>query len=902
MAKKTGHYTATPTVIADARAASGRKLQFFQSDGEGVFASKETEEMLMTEKVRHLWGAPYDSNTNPFVERARRTVFEGTCTSLLRSGAPSNFWGEAENHKIFTINVLPAFKDPDTEGLFLSRKNLLEGNKRKFNLEHLMAFGTAATCYVPVKGRKDGKSPSQRRFFRGAIVGYAENTPAYRVWDLAAKTIRTVSYNFTITHEGFYPFKDKTNWTPDFKTLPVSFFPTEDGILDAEEWAAFGFDEEDATEVLSRIPVVPTSRTDSVWTPGVTVHEDPDPVPVDEKHMDTEPVVVVHTPALPDASHGYDLRERRPLPPEPPRYRIAPTSNFMRVDPLADKLLPSAPEDKPVCVPPPKTLREAMLSPWWPQYKEAAKVEIEGHEKNGTWELVPISDVPKGRNILRGKFVFDDKRGENGKIVRYKARFVAMGFTQKYGVDYSETFAAVVISKSFRMMLVILNEDPTYEMEHWDVKMAFTKASVEEELYMHQPEGFEKKQDQKCLYVCRLRKALYGLKQSARNWQQLVRDIFHESGFVCFLTDPCLFFTKRGDAWCLVAVHVDDIFPLYNQSGKLLRDEIFSNFQKYVEIDSLGAISWALKTHIQRDRQKGIIKISQDLFATEFLDSKGVKASAAVSTPTVTSGPDLVMEDSDVLDEELKDFNFQSEIGSLWWLANISRPDIFYAVHRCSKWQNKPSRKLWRWLLQIKRYLVGTISLGIIYQRSTNTTPLLSGFVDAAFAAEDGSRSRLGWFYMFKGNLISWTSENPKRIMTSSTEVECRGLSQFAKENLWQRQLQLELGLYELQGPTTIYEDNTASITMSLNPGVPHKRSKHFGIEWAMFKEAVELGEVLPVYIKTEEQPADMLTKPLAVKKFEFFRDRVMGDAKLQLHFGPIKASVAQLHVLVEGN
>ena len=81
--------------------------------------------------------APHDSNTNPFVERARRTIFEGTSTALIRSGAPSNFWGEAENHKVFTLNVIPAFEDPEEKGKFLSRKNRLEGHKRPFNLEHL---------------------------------------------------------------------------------------------------------------------------------------------------------------------------------------------------------------------------------------------------------------------------------------------------------------------------------------------------------------------------------------------------------------------------------------------------------------------------------------------------------------------------------------------------------------------------------------------------------------------------------------------------------------------------------------------------------------------------------------------------------------------------------------------
>src|SRR6185437_7049039 len=67
------------------------------------------------------------------------------------------------------------------------------------------------------------------------------------------------------------------------------------------------------------------------------------------------------------------------------------------------------PEDKPSHIPPPTTLGEAKKSPWWPQYRKAAEEEIKGLEDNGTWSLVPISSVPRGKSILRGKFVFDDK-------------------------------------------------------------------------------------------------------------------------------------------------------------------------------------------------------------------------------------------------------------------------------------------------------------------------------------------------------------------------------------------------------------------------------------------------------------------------------------------------------------
>jgi len=247
MKKKIGHYEALQQIIADSKAASGKSLQYFQSDGEGVFVAERTTEILLAEKIRHLWGAPNDSNTNPFIERARRTVFEGTCTSLIRSGAPSNMWGEAENHKIFTMNVIPSVEDPDKKGTFVSKKNLLEGNRRPYNLKHLMAFGTAATCYIPIPNREGGKTPGQKRFFHGAIMGYADNMPAYRVWDFKSKCVRQVSFNFTVAHEGFYGFKDKTIWTGPDEKLPELFYPTDDV-------SAFDFDDEDRWEAEKKFP------------------------------------------------------------------------------------------------------------------------------------------------------------------------------------------------------------------------------------------------------------------------------------------------------------------------------------------------------------------------------------------------------------------------------------------------------------------------------------------------------------------------------------------------------------------------------------------------------------------------------------------------------------------------
>ena len=559
-----------------------------------------------------------------------------------------------------------------------------------------------------------------------------------------------------------------------------------------------------------------------------------------------------------------------------------PAAKFSTVESI-----PEATPQKPMEILPPKTLWEAKMCPWWSDYRKAMQIEYDGHLKAGTWEEVPLASLPKSRNILRSKWVFDDKRDERGRMLKFKARLVAMGCTQREGEDFKETFAGVVVAKSFRIMLAILALSPSHNMEHWDIRMAFTTAPLSDENFMHPPECFDAKKG----VVLRLRKSLYGLRQAARNFTCFLRESFVNSSFLSLPADPCVYLSRINEGgWCLACTHVDDIFCLFNTEGRKCRDKLFAEICSRVEMENLGAVSWALKTHILRDRAAGIVKISQEAYTLGLLKKKGLEPSPSGQNSVVPTFDREVLTKKEEDKYQLREVSeYQSDIGSLWWLAQISRPDIFYAVHRAAKMVQSPSKLLTARLQQIFLYLSHTPKLGLVYTvptfaESKLSLGPLSGYADAAFATEGESLSRVAYVFSFFGNTVSWSSENPKRVMTSSTEAECRALYHICKENAWHRQLQVELGLYELSS-TIVYEDNTSSIALAKAEGTPHKKSKHYGVEWAYVKECVQQKEVDLVHVPTTHQAADILTKHLPAKQFKFLREIMMGADDLQDHW-----------------
>ena len=133
--------------------------------------------------------------------------------------------------------------------------------------------------------------------------------------------------------------------------------------------------------------------------------------------------------------------------------------------------------------------------------------------KNDVWDVVPR---PEGKSVVTSKWIYKIKHAANGIIEKYKARFVARGFSQKEEIDYEETFAPVARYTTIRSVLA-LAVVMKWKINQMDVKTAFLNGVLEEEVYVEQPLGFETHDRES--HVCKLKKALYGLKYA----QDLVR-------------------------------------------------------------------------------------------------------------------------------------------------------------------------------------------------------------------------------------------------------------------------------------------------------------------------------------------------------------------------------------------
>ena len=506
------------------------------------------------------------------------------------------------------------------------------------------------------------------------------------------------------------------------------------------------------------------------------------------------------------------------------------------------------------------TYQQAMKSEDADKWMKALKDEMNSLDENSTWTLV---DLPAGRNVIGCRWVLKIKTDEQGKLSRYKARLVAKGYSQIEGLDYDETFAPVVKHTTIRAILTISNH---YQMDvqQMDVKTAFLNGKLREDIFMEQPPGFEKEEEKH--KVCKLHKSLYGLKQASRQWNLVLHNTFINDGFKRLQADHCVYTKMIENDMIIVAIYVDDLIIASNNSNLMKQTKLLltSNFK----MTDLGKLKYCLGWEIIMDPESQILGISQTKYIKEVLSRFGMEESKPCKTPAETT---LKLKRED----ESKSITcpYKEAIGSLMFASIGTRPDITAAVGIVSRFQVNPQLTHWTAVKRILRYLKGTSEMGITFRKTADKLTL-TGYADADWAGDlDDRKSTSGYVFMLGGGPISWKSRKQQSVALSSTEAEYLAMSDATTEAIWLRGLLDELGQTQLE-PTVIHEDNQGSIALSKNPE-KHSRMKHIDIRYHFIREKVTSKEIIPSYINTKEQLADILTKPIPKDQFEKLREEL---------------------------
>ena len=511
--------------------------------------------------------------------------------------------------------------------------------------------------------------------------------------------------------------------------------------------------------------------------------------------------------------------------------------------------------DEPLCV------EEALEDSCW---LEAMRSELQSIQANNTWYY---SELPKGHKAIGLKWVFKVKRDQKGNIVKHKARLVAKGYAQRHGVDYEEVFAPVARLETVRLVLALAAQGK-WEVHHMDVKSAFLNDDLQEEVYVTQPPGFMNPKYSG--RVMKLNKALYGLKQAPRAWNSKLDQELVKLGFCRSEEEHAVYKRGSGNTLLLLGVYVDDLI-ICGPDTRLIAEfkkEMCNTFS----MSDLGLLSYYLGLEV---RQKpGEITICQRAYANKIVEQCGMRGCNPVDTPMEQNNK-LFPGRPDIAKDVTK---FRSIVGSLRYLVN-SRPDIAFAVGMVSRFMESPTVEHWAAIKRIVRYVAGTSEYGCTYLNNTTAELELLGYSDSDHAGDlEKRKSTSGVLFFLNGNAVTWTSQKQRTVSLSSCESEYIAAASAACQGVWLSRLLADLtgqGVKRFR----LLMDSRSAIELSKNP-VYHERSKHIDTRYHFIRECIADGLVEVEHVGTDNQLADILTKPLGRVKFIEMR-QALGVSKV---------------------
>lgn len=402
-----------------------------------------------------------------------------------------------------------------------------------------------------------------------------------------------------------------------------------------------------------------------------------------------------------------------------------------------------------------------------------------------------------------------------------------------------------------------------------DVKSAFLNGNLEEEVYVEQPPGYVIKGDED--KVLKLKKALYGLKQAPRAWYSRIDEYFKQRNFVKCPHEYGLYVKKmeNGDM-IVVCLYVDDLIFTSNNSAMV--DEFKRKMAAEFEMTDIGLMSYYLGIEVKQS-DEGIF-VSQKNYATKVLKEFNMENCQPVSTPVECGTKLSRFDDAEKVNPTL----FRKLVGNLRYLT-CSRPDILYGVGIISRFMESPTSSHMKAAKRILRYIKGTLDYGLLYSSSKNFN--LVGYSDSDWGGDmDDRRSTTGYLFSLGNAAFTWCSKKQPIVTLSTCEAEYVAAAACVCHAIWLRKL-LEMLQISQDEATEIFVDNKSAIALGKNP-IFHDRSKHIDTRFHFIRESISKKEVQLKYVKSQDQVADIFTKPLKFGDFARLRAR-LGLTRIQV-------------------
>jgi hypothetical protein len=307
-------------------------------------------------------------------------------------------------------------------------------------------------------------------------------------------------------------------------------------------------------------------------------------------------------------------------------------------------------------------------------------------------------------------------------------------------------------------------------------------------------------------------------------------------------------------------------------------DDFVTNLWGRLEITDLGEPEYYLGMRIVV-RHDGSLSMAQDQYIKDVIERYGATDYKPSITPHgegfhALEDPNDESHGKKLEAEEAKEV--RAVIGSAFYAATMTRPDIAYAAGVISRGQAAPREGHQMATKRLLKYLVGSTNVGITYQsegydREPGNQYGLVGYSDTSFGAPD-SKPVTSYLFKMGGGPISWASKKTSVVPRSTGEAEYIALSEAAREAAGIRNFMMEIGI--TLGPITIRVDSTTAKRLAEN-GEFSARTRHIRSHYHYTRQEIEDGNLILEHVPDTAQLADSLTKPARTERFISCRARM---------------------------